>query len=126
MRIYRVQDANNLGPMHYKSPIRQNVIHHSDPSMHQAFKNGEPVKVSFCGTNARFAWDSLRKLYGFIKFPRAVDDAGYTVVVYDVPDAECITWQDGQVAFWPEDAVKVDEFLYSEAGKKLIASRADR
>lgn len=126
MRVYRIQDANNLGPMHYKSTIRGNVKYHNDPDSHQAFKNGAPVKVQFIGTDVRFAWDSLQNLYGFIRFPGAVDDAGYRVVVYDVPDAECITWQDGQVAFWMDAAVKVEEFLYSEVGKKMFASRKER
>lgn len=126
MRVYRIQDANNLGPLHYKSTIRGNVKRHNEPGEHQAYKDGKPVNISFIGMNARFAWDSLRSMYGFIRFPRAVDDAGYTVVVYDVPDSECITWEDGQVAFWQEDAVKVDEFLYSEVGKKMFASRKER
>lgn len=119
MRVYRVQDANNLGPMHYASPIRGNVKHHKDPGEHQGYRCGKPVNVNFSGTDARFAWNSLERLHGFIKFPRGVDNAGYTVVVYDIPDIECIVWDDGQVAFWPDDAVKVDEFLYSEVSQRL-------
>lgn len=121
MRVYRIQDANNLGPMHYLSTIRRNVIHHKDPGEMQATKGGVPIYPQIGGSAARFGWDSLEKICGFIKYPRSVDEAGYTVVVYEVDADECVLYPDGQVFFYPSKAEKVDEFLYSQALAKLLA-----
>lgn len=121
MKVYRIQDANNMGPMHYKSTIRQNVIYHKDPDEMQGFQNGKPVKPQITGSTGRFAWDSLESVYMFIKFPRAVDKAGYHVVVYEVDETKVIRYPDGQVLFYMEDATAVEQFLYSEVGAILHA-----
>lgn len=120
MRVYRVQDANNNGPMHYLSKIRNNVRYHTDPGGMQGIQNGKPVNPQIGGTTGRFAWSDLHDVYGFIKFPRGVDEQGYKVVVYDVPDAQCVVYPDGQVMFYYEYATAVDTFLYSETGRKLM------
>lgn len=121
MRIYRIQDANNLGPMHYLSPIRRNVRYHKDPGEMQGKQNGKLVNPQIVGSAARFAWNSLDEICQFIKFPRAVDEAGYTVVEYDVDASKCVLYPDGQVLFYPTDAVKVDEYPYSESVKRMFA-----
>lgn len=110
-----------MGPMQYNSPIRHNVRYHKDPHEMQGKQNGKPVNPQIGGSEARFAWKSLDEICQFIKFPRAVDNAGYTVVVYEVDASECVLYPDGQVLFYPDKAVKVDEFLYSASVGKMFA-----
>jgi hypothetical protein len=117
MLIYRIQNDKNMGPMSCDSPIRHNVKHHKSPCEMQGVKNGKPVKPQIVGTTGRFAWDSLDAVCGFIKYPRAVDDNGYNVVVYEVNEAEVVRYPDGQVLFYMEDATPVKSFKYSEATK---------
>lgn len=117
MIVFRIQDKNNKGPMQWDAPIRNNVRHHKDPEHDmkgQGMLNGKPFIPQLCGTAGRFGWDSIYDVYGFIKFPRAVDEAGYRVVVYDVDETKAVRYPDGQVFFYMEDATPVGGFMYSD------------
>lgn len=114
MLVFRIQDKNNKGPMQWDCSIRYNVRHHKDPDEMQGMLDGKPHKPYICGSSGRFGWDSIYDVYGFIKYPRSVDEAGYRVVVYDVDETKAVRYPDGQVFFYMEDATPVGGFMYSD------------
>lgn len=121
MLVYRLENRDGKGPMNHTCEFQMNIMPHAEPDVMarqgKSSATEEEVRGRFF-SNYRFGWGDLMEMAFWIKYPRAVDNSDWRIVVYETE--EYITFADGQVMFAHDKAEPVGGFIYTES-RKLLA-----
>lgn len=124
MFVYRLENLKGEGPFsrigynnEFRMDVREMLINHLVPE-EQGLPHEELSRIKdelIYGKEYHFAWSSAELICEYIKpdYRRFVDETGYFVVIYQVPDEHCyILPKDKQVIFDRKHQTKVVTISY--------------
>lgn len=134
--VYRLENQTGAGPLagsenggvflgfylaYHREPYE---LYQENKCSREVVKDRESLSKMLNSNQYRFGWNELEHMVGFIRKPHKVDETDYRIVVYEIDEADCLTFDDGQVLFRYETAMAVGGFDSQTAGKIFFSKES--